>query len=144
MVPLAFMIDTGNDLLDVVIGVFLLVFFGILIYKIAMEWRANQLLTLRAGYSYNSAPFKSTDADLTVMHLGLVQHHITGGAKFAVSEKMDLELSAMYAPKASLSGPELMNPAPGRTMTTDASQFEVTVGAVYRFGDTPRNNVPLK
>ena len=114
------------------------------IYKIAMEWRANQLLTLRAGYSYNTAPFKSTDADLTVMHLGLVQHHITGGAKLAVSDKLDLELSAMYAPKASLSGPELMNPVPGRTMTTDASQFEVTVGAVYRFGDAPRSNVPLK
>lgn len=114
------------------------------IYKIAMEWRANQLLTLRAGYSYNTKPFKSKDADLTIMHLGLVQHHITGGAKLAVSRNMDLELSAMYAPRTSLSGPELMNPAPGRIMTTTAEQFEVTVGAVYRFGEPSRHHEPMK
>jgi long-chain fatty acid transport protein len=116
------------------------------IYKIAMEWRANQLLTLRAGYSYNTKPFKSTDADLSVMHLGVVQHHITGGAKLAVSQNVDLELSAMYAPKTSLTGPELMNPPSGRRMmTTDAEQFEVTVGAVYRFGEPPRaNTFPMK
>lgn len=114
------------------------------IFKVAMEWRANRLLTLRAGYSYNTAPFKSKDADLTVMHLGVVQHHITGGAKLAVSEKMDLELSAMYAPRTTLTGPELMNPTPGRIMTTEAEQFEITLGAIYRFGDAPRATAPLK
>lgn len=113
------------------------------IFKVAMEWRANKLMTVRAGYSYNTAPFKSADADLTTMHLGLVQHHITGGLKLAVSERMDLELSGMYAPRASLSGPELLNA--NRTMTIHAEQLEVTVGAIYRFGDAPRSSpAPLK
>jgi len=112
------------------------------IFKVAMEWRANKLLTLRAGYSYNTAPFKSQDADLTTMHLGLVQHHLTAGLKVAVSERMDLELAGMYAPRASLSGPELLNP--NRTLHIDASQFEVTVGAVYRFGEEPRYFSPMK
>jgi long-chain fatty acid transport protein len=114
------------------------------IFKIAMEWRATQLMTLRAGYSYNTAPFKSKDADLSVMHLGVVQHHITGGVKLAVTPRMDVELSGMYAPRMTLSGPELMNPAPGRIMTTEAEQFEVTVGAVYRFGEEPRRYAPMK
>lgn len=111
------------------------------IYKIAMEWRANNWLTLRGGYSYNTAPFASQDADLTSMHLGLVQHHLTAGLKVAVTERMDLELAAMYAPRATLTGAELMNPA--RIMTTEASQFEFTVGAIYRF-DSDARPQPLK
>lgn len=113
------------------------------IFKVAMEWRANNALTLRAGYSYNTAPFKSADADLTTMHLGLVQHHLTTGLKVAVTPSMDLELAAMYAPRATLSGPELLNA--NRTMHINAEQFEFTVGAVYRFGETPRStNIPMK
>lgn len=111
------------------------------IFKIAMEWRANNWLTMRGGYSYNTAPFSSKDADLTSMHLGLVQHHLTAGLKVAVTERMDLELAAMYAPRATLTGPELMNA--NRIMTTDASQFEFTVGAVYRF-DSDARPQPLK
>jgi len=113
------------------------------IFKVAMEWRANQALTLRAGYSYNTAPFKSADADLTTMHLGLVQHHLTAGLKVALSERIDLELAGMYAPRMSLSGMELLNP--NRTMYINAEQFEVTIGAVYKFGGPAREaNVPLK
>lgn len=111
------------------------------VFKVGLEWQANPMLTLRAGYSYNSAPFTSRDADLTTMHLGLVQHHLTAGLKVALTEKMDLELAAMYAPQASLSGQELLNP--NRIMSTEASQFEVTIGAVYRFGE-PARTVPLK
>lgn len=111
------------------------------VFKVGVEWQANPMLTLRAGYSYNTAPFTPRDADLTAMHLGVVQHHLTAGLKVALTEKMDLELAAMYAPRATLSGQELLNP--NRIMTSEASQFEFTVGAVYRFGE-PSRTAPLK
>lgn len=111
------------------------------IYKIAFEWRANQHLTLRAGYSYNNAPVTSRDADLSIMTLGQVQHHFATGLKVALTHNLDLELAAMYAPRASVTGPELNNPT--RTVSVDMSEFEFTVGAVYRFG-AERAPQPLK
>ncbi len=103
------------------------------VYKVAFEWRTSIELMLRAGYSYNTAPLLSRDADLNILTLGTVQHHITGGLKYALTDHFDLELAAMYAPRASLSGTELGNPF--RTVDISNSQVELTVGAVYRFGD---------
>jgi long-chain fatty acid transport protein len=110
------------------------------VIKVGLEWQASPALTLRGGYSYNTAPIGSRDADLNIMTLGVVQHHVTGGLKYRLTRNLDVELAAMYAPRATLSGTELTNPA--RAVEIEMSQFELTVGAVYRFGD--RNPSPLK
>ena len=103
------------------------------VIKLGLEWRRSPALTLRAGYSYNTAPIKSRDADINIITLGVVQHHITGGLKYQLTQNWDLELAAMYAPKASVSGTELF--VPPRGVEIEMSQFEFTVGAVYRFGN---------
>jgi long-chain fatty acid transport protein len=103
------------------------------VIKFGLEWRQSQRLTLRAGYSYNTAPIGSRDADLNIMTLGVVQHHITGGLKYQLTSNIDLELAAMYAPHASISGVELG--APLRQVEIEMSQFEFTAGLVYRFGN---------
>ena len=90
-------------------------------------------LTLRAGYSYNTAPIGSRDADLNIMTLGVVQHHITAGLEYQLTQNLDFELAAMYAPHASVSGHELLFTT--RQVEIEMSQFEFTVGVVYRFGD---------
>ena len=110
------------------------------VIKVGLEWRRSPGLTLRAGYSYNTAPISSRDVDLNIMTLGVVQHHVTGGLKYQVTQNLDLELAAMYAPRASVTGTELG--APLRTVEIEMSQFEFTVGAVYRFGS--RQPEPLK
>lgn len=106
------------------------------IYKVALEWRANRHLTLRGGYSYNNAPILSRDADLSLMTLGQVQHHFASGLKVALTDAIDLEFAAMYAPRATVTGTELGNT--NRNVSVDMSEFEFTVGAVYRFGADPR------
>jgi long-chain fatty acid transport protein len=106
------------------------------VIKIGLEWRQSPWLTLRAGYSYNTAPIGSRDADLNIMTLGVVQHHITGGLKYQLTPNIDLELAAMYAPHASVEGVELF--APGRRVEIEMSQFEFTAGIVYRFGSGQR------
>lgn len=103
------------------------------VIKIGLEWRQSPQLTLRAGYSYNTAPIGSRDADLNIMTLGVVQHHITGGLKYQLTKNLDLELAAMYAPHASVSGPELLFPT--RQVDIEMTQFEFTAGLVYRFGN---------
>jgi long-chain fatty acid transport protein len=110
--------------------------------KVGLEWHQSPKLTLRAGYSYNSEPITSRDVDLNIMTLGVVQHHITGGLKYDVTQNLGLELAAMYAPRASVTGTELGNPS--RTVEIDNSEFEITLGAVYRFGGPTIVPQPLK
>ncbi len=86
------------------------------------------------------APIGSRDVDLNIMTLGIVQHHLTGGLKYQLTRNWDVELAAMYAPHATVSGVELVTP--GRAVEIEMSQFEFTVGAVYRFGS--REPAPLK
>ena len=110
------------------------------VIKLGLEWRYDPKLTLRAGYSYNTAPIGSRDVDLNIMTLGIVQHHLTGGLKYQVTRNWDVEVAAMYAPRATVTGTELG--APLRNVEIEMSQFEFTVGAVYRFGS--RQLEPLK
>ena len=106
----------------------------------AFEWQHSPALTLRAGYSYNTAPIGARDADINIVTLGIVQHHLTGGLKYQVNRNWDVELAAMYAPRATVTGVELLTA--GRPVEIEMSQFEFTVGAVYRFGN--RQPAPLK
>jgi long-chain fatty acid transport protein len=108
--------------------------------KVGLEWQHSPRLTLRAGYSYNTQPHLARDVDLNIMTLGVVQHHITGGLQYKLTDSWDVEFAAMYAPRNSMSGAELLNPF--RTVEIENSEFEVTVGAVYRFGS--REPAPLK
>lgn len=101
------------------------------VIKFGLEWLYAPGLTLRAGYSYNTAPVTSRDADLNIMTLGVVQHHITAGLKYQLTRNLDLELAAMFAPHASVTGVELG--APGRTVEIEMTQIEFTAGLVYRF-----------
>jgi long-chain fatty acid transport protein len=110
------------------------------VIKVGAEWRHSPDLTLRAGYSYNTKPITSRDADLNIMTLGVVQHHVTGGFRYKMTENMDIEMAAMFAPRASVSGTELG--APLRNVEIEMSQFEFTAGVVYRFGS--RRVEPLK
>ena len=110
------------------------------VIKLGLEWQHSPALTLRAGYSYNTAPIGSRDADLNIVTLGIVQHHLTGGLKYELTRAWDVELAAMYAPRATVTGTELLTA--GRPVEIEMSQFEFTVGAVYRFGS--REPAPLK
>lgn len=114
------------------------------VVKLGLEWRYSPELTLRAGYSHNTAPIISRDADLNILSLGVVQNHFTGGLKYQLARNLDLEFSAMYAPRASVRGTELG--APLRSVEIEASQVEVTIGVAYRFGERKAEPVaaPLK
>ncbi len=110
------------------------------VYKIGLEWQSSKALTLRAGYSYGAPMFRGSDADLNILTGGAVRHHLTTGMKYNLTERLDIEIAGMYAPRTTLAGAELLNPA--RNVEINARQFEFTVGAVYRF-DSDRAN-PLK
>jgi len=99
-------------------------------FKIGVEYRPDANTAIRAGYSHNSQPISGSDVTLNVLAPGVIQDHITVGAAFAISNGMDLELAAMYAPDESVTGIEVtpMGPNPGRTITIEMNQIQVTAG----------------
>ena len=111
------------------------------VFKIGAEWQQSDKLILRAGYSYGTTMFRGNDADLNVLTGGAVNQHLTTGLKYKLSEKVDLELAGMYAPRTTLAGPELFNP--GRTVQLNNRQLELTAGIIYRF-DVTKPTADLK
>lgn len=99
-------------------------------FKFGVEYRASDSMAFRAGFSHNSQPVSGSDVTLNVLAPGVVQNHITAGAAFSLSPGMDLELAAMYAPDESISGIEVtpLGPNPGRTITVEMNQIQLTAG----------------
>jgi long-chain fatty acid transport protein len=117
-------------------------------YKIGVEWRYDPRWTLRAGYSYNDSPLNKRDIMLDILAPAAVQHHITGGFKYAWSEKLDLEFSAMYAPDGVLKGTGSLIPFGGgsfggQPIEISLQEFEVVAGIVYHWNGR-RDLEPLK
>jgi len=102
------------------------------IFKVGVEWRYSPIWTFRAGYSYNTSAITSRDVMFNILAPGVVQNHITGGIKYAWSERLDIELSAMYAPDGSVKGtaPASFGSQP---IELNMDQYETTIGIVYHF-----------
>jgi long-chain fatty acid transport protein len=102
------------------------------VYKVGVQWQYNPRWTLRAGYSYNDSPLNARDIMFNILAPATVQHHITGGVKYAWSQNLDLEFSAMYAPDGVLKGN-----APiafgGQPIEISMDQVEVLGGIVYHW-----------
>ncbi len=108
------------------------------VIKFGAEYRANDKLTLRAGYAWNEQPISSRDVTFNVLAPAVTQHHITGGFAYDIGNGYTFEMAAMYAPKGSVTGPELFNPA--HTVEIEMWQFDITAGVKYKWDDP----APLK
>ena len=102
------------------------------IFKVGVEWQADDRWTLRAGYSYNDSPIKSADVTFNILAPGVVKHHITGGFKYKWSDDLDLEFAGVYVPESSVSG---VDPFGGnQPVEIRMHQYEATLGAVWHLG----------
>lgn len=113
-------------------------------FKFGVEYRANEKLTLRGGYAYNTQPIRSRDVSLNILAPAVTQHHITAGLAYDLGGGYTLELAGMYAPNVSVTGSELFNDLVGpggQNVTLEMHQYEVTVGVKYQFG---AGSEPLK
>ena len=114
------------------------------VFKVGVEWNATDDLTVRAGYSFNTQPISGADAMFNILAPGIVQHHITGGAKYDVDERNSLEIAASFMPETTVSGRELVPPfGAGGAHGIDLSmyQFDITVGWTYRFGEVAQSKL---
>ncbi|KUO63770.1 MAG: hypothetical protein APF80_13080 [Alphaproteobacteria bacterium BRH_c36] len=103
------------------------------VVKFGLEWRASEISTFRAGYSYNTSPIESADVMFNILAPGVVQHHFSAGATYKLTENIDIEVAGIYVPESTVSGSELPfvgNPA--HNVKIGMEQFDITVGFKYR------------
>ncbi len=100
------------------------------VIKVGLEYKANDALTVRGGYSYNNNPIRKSQVFFNIFAPAVSQHHITAGATYKFSENSDLEFAAMFSPNAKKTG--VIGPA-GQTATISMYQLEFTAGYNYHW-----------
>ncbi len=74
------------------------------VYKLGVEYRANKMWTLRAGYAYSDNPIQPADVMLNILAPGVVTNHFTAGATYKMSKKHSLDFAFVYAPESTVTG----------------------------------------
>ncbi len=76
------------------------------VWKLGVEYKMDDKITLRAGYNHTDNPIQSSDAMFNILAPGVVQDHITLGMSYAVNKTSDLTVSYMHAFENSVTGPD--------------------------------------
>jgi long-chain fatty acid transport protein len=83
------------------------------VVKLGLEWRANPVWTLRAGYNHGGQPIGSADVTFNILAPGVITDHYTAGFTWAMASNSEISAALMYAPKQSVTGPSLFNAVMG-------------------------------
>ena len=103
---------------------------NMMIYKLGMEFASNHNWVYRAGYSYGSQQIPSTQMMFNILAPGVSQSHVAAGfTRILTKNGTALNLSAMYSPASTVSGPNNMDPA--QKIELKMSQFELELGISF-------------
>jgi long-chain fatty acid transport protein len=103
------------------------------VYKVGLQWKANEVWTWRAGYSKADQPIPRSEVHFNILAPGVVQQHITLG----FSKAMELtpgrfNVAVMYAPAKSVRGPNPLEVPGGQQIELKMHEYEIEFG--YSFG----------
>jgi long-chain fatty acid transport protein len=99
------------------------------VFKLGMEWYANESTTYRFGYSYGEQPIQGADVMFNILAPGVMEQHFTFGMTKARSNGGAWNLSLMYAPSNSVKAPSMFDPT--QELTIEMSQFEIEVSYLW-------------
>ncbi len=104
------------------------------IFSVGATYDVNDKLTVRAGYAYNTQPIPKTQTFFNILAPAVIQHHITGGLSYALSEKVTLDLAGMVAPTATVRGvPTPAGYGITAPITLKMWQAEASAGITWKF-----------
>ncbi len=97
-----------------------------LVYKFGVQYTPIPLITARAGFNYGKMPIETNvaKAGINMAFPAITEWHITFGLGLNLSEKISVDLAAMYAPEASV------NVGMGDVVMT---QYSLDAGLSYKF-----------
>lgn len=98
-------------------------------YKFGIEWATDDVNTWRFGYSFGDQPIQAADVLFNILAPGVMEQHFTLGWSRMPDNGGGWNVSFMYAPENTVSGPSFFDPL--QTIELKMSQFELEVS--YRF-----------
>ena len=100
------------------------------IWKLGAEYKLNQQMTLRAGYSYADSPLDGSavgEATFNIIAPGVIEHHLTLGMTYTTASGDEMTVAYMHGFENEVSG---ANPFPfGGTDTT--KMYQNSLGFQY-------------
>ncbi len=100
-----------------------------------VQYRVNERASIRSGYSYCTKPIGSDQAFANVASPFVLQHAVTLGGTYAISDRFDVSLAYAHFFTGSVSGP-WQSPAgaiPGTNVTSTLSADAVIAGVGFDY-----------
>lgn len=74
------------------------------VFKLGVQYRASDALTLRAGYGRTENPVPASETFLNILAPGVVKGHFTAGATVRLNSGMEVTGYVMHAPRNTVEG----------------------------------------
>jgi long-chain fatty acid transport protein len=103
------------------------------IWKLGVEYRHNDQLTLRAGYNHSDNPIQAKDVTINILAPGVVQDHVTLGLTYTFQGGGELTAAYMHAFQNSVTGSSFFNnfTAPASSGNETIKMYENSLGIAY-------------
>jgi long-chain fatty acid transport protein len=104
------------------------------VWKIGVQWAANDQWTFRAGYNHSDNPIRPQDVTFNILAPGVVQNQYTVGATWKLDKVSEITGAFMYAAENSVTGPSLFAqffPPPAPPVTEKIQMKEYQLGIAY-------------
>ncbi|MEO8034110.1 MAG: outer membrane protein transport protein [Acidobacteriota bacterium] len=99
------------------------------VYKVGMQWKANDAWTWRAGYSKADQPIPQSEVLFNILAPGVVQQHITLGFSKALERSPGrFNMAVMYAPSNTVRGANPLEVPGGQQIELKMHEYEIEFG----------------
>jgi long-chain fatty acid transport protein len=100
-----------------------------------VQFQATDAASLRVGYSFSTNPISNADTFFNIASSVIIQHGISVGASYNVTQTLKLSLAYCHFFENSISGPFLspLGAIPGTSITSQASADSIIAGASFKY-----------
>jgi len=103
------------------------------VYKVGVQWKANEDWTWRAGYSKGDQPIPDSEVLFNILAPGIIEDHFTlGFSKSLVRAPGRFNVALMYAPAQTVKGANPLEVPGGQQIELKMNEYEIEFG--YSFG----------
>lgn len=104
------------------------------VFKLGVEYRANDKFTWRAGYAHSSNPVGTDDVTFNILAPGIVESHFALGGTYTMNERDSIDFGVVYTPEVTVTGAETTpgGVTPG-VIQLRMHQYEVSLGWTRKF-----------
>jgi long-chain fatty acid transport protein len=100
------------------------------VYKISTQWGNGGDWTWRAGYSHGDQPIPSSEMTFNILAPGVMEDHFTFGFTKRTESDNEWNMSFMYSPSNSVTGPNNFDPS--QSVRFEMDQFELEFSYSWR------------